>query len=283
LDVSCAALGAGAYGAGVEAGVSILGTTGLHLRLVPAPDQVVLSPAMTGYCIPFPVPGHTVQMQTNMAATLNLDWLACLVQDAVRFVGVGTACESRDILRALDAAVMGVPPGTVLFHPFISSSGERGPFIDPYARAGLLGIDQNVRLVGVARGVYEGLALAARDCYVAMGGLPAAVRITGGAARSKAIRAILAACLNCPVRSAAHEEAGAAGAAMMAAVSVGLYPDLAACAARWIAQVEGEVEQPDAALAGAYDALFPVYREGYAALPAVWRRMQAAREKIHGV
>src|SRR5205823_6073089 len=65
LDVACATLGAGAYGAGVEAGVSILGTTGLHLRLVPSSDQVVPSPTMTGYCIPFPVPGHTVQMQTN--------------------------------------------------------------------------------------------------------------------------------------------------------------------------------------------------------------------------
>ena len=48
-------------------------------------------------------------------------------------------------------------PGAVLFHPFISSSGERGPFIDPHARAGLLGIDQNVRLPEIARAVYDGL------------------------------------------------------------------------------------------------------------------------------
>jgi erythritol kinase (D-erythritol 1-phosphate-forming) len=174
-------------------------------------------------------------------------------------------------------------PGAVLFHPFISSSGERGPFIDPHARAGLLGIDQNVRLPEIARAVYDGLGLAARDCYIAMGGFPATVRIPGGAADSKSMRAILAACLNCPVRAATHDEAGAAGAAMMAAVSVGLYPDMAACAACWIARVESEMEEPDQALAGVYDVLYPVYREGYAALPTVWRRMHAAREKIHGV
>jgi erythritol kinase len=139
-----------------------------------------------------------------------------------------------------------------------------------------------VRMPDVARGVYEGLGLAARDCYVAMGGLPMGVRITGGAARSKSMRTILAACLNCPVRAAAHEEAAAAGAAMMAAVSVGLYPDIAACTARWIAPVKGEVEWPDPALVRAYEALFPVYRDGYAALPGVWRRMQAARETING-
>jgi erythritol kinase (D-erythritol 1-phosphate-forming) len=77
-----------------------------------------------------------------------------------------------------------------------------------------------------------GWGLAACDCYIAMGGFPATVRIPGGAADSKSMRAILAACLNCPVRAATHDEAGgAAGAAMMAAVSVGLYPDMAACAA----------------------------------------------------
>jgi erythritol kinase len=180
VDVACAALGAGAYGGGGEAGVSILGTTGLHLRLVPNPEEVVPSPAMTGYCIPFPVPGHTVQMQTHMVATPNLEWLARLAQDAARLAGAGAARESGDILRALDEAAGAARPGAVLFHPFISSSGERGPFTDPFARAGLLGMDQNVRLPEVARGVYEGLGLAARDCYVAMGGLPATVWITGG-------------------------------------------------------------------------------------------------------
>jgi erythritol kinase (D-erythritol 1-phosphate-forming) len=183
----------------------------------------------------------------------------------------------------LDEAASGARPGAVLFHPFVSSSGERGPFNDPFARAGLLGIDQDVRMPEVARGVYEGLGLAARDCYVAMGGLPAAVRITGGAARSKSMRVILAACLNCPVRAAAHEEAAAAGAAMTAAVSLGQYPDMAACTARWIAPVQGEVEWPDPALARAYEVLFPVYRDGYAALTGVWRRMNTARETINGV
>jgi erythritol kinase (D-erythritol 1-phosphate-forming) len=284
VDVACAALGAGAYGGGVDAGVSILGTTGLHLRLVSTPEEVAPSQAMTGYCIAFPVPGHTLQMQTHMVATPNLDWLAGLVQDAARLAGADMVREGRDILRALDEAASAARPGAVLFHPFISSSGERGPFIDPFARAGLFGIDQDVRMPELARGVYEGLGLAARDCYVAMGGLPTGVRITGGAARSKSMRVILAACLNCPVRAAAHEEATAAGAAMMAAVSVGLYPDMAACTARWIAPAKGdEVEWPDPALARAYEALFPVYRDGYAALPSVWRRMQAAREAINGV
>jgi erythritol kinase len=83
------------------------------------------------------------------------------------------------------------------------------------------------------------------------------------------MRVILAACLNCPVRAAAYDEAGAAGAAMTAAVSVGLYRDMAACAARWIAPMQGEVERPDPTLSRAYEVLFPVYRDAYAAMPDV--------------
>jgi erythritol kinase (D-erythritol 1-phosphate-forming) len=283
LDLACGALGAGAYGAGIEAGVSILGTTGMHLRLVPEVDHVVPSAEMTGYCMPFPVPGYTLQMQTNMAASLNLDWLASLVQDAARLSEADANIETGEILHILDRLVMEVRPGALLYHPFISSSGERGPFINPYARAGILGIDQSVRLPQLARAVYDGLGLAARDCYIAMGGLPAGVRVTGGAAHSKSILVILAACLNCPVSAATYEETGATGAAMMAAVSIGLYRDMAECAARWIAGIEGETEHPDPNLTAVYELLFPIYREGYEALPTVWRQLHAARQKIHGV
>jgi hypothetical protein len=36
-------------------------------------------------------------------------------------------------------------------------------------------------------------------------------------------------------------------------------------------------------LARAYEVLFPVYRDGYTALPGVWRQMHTARETIYGV
>ena len=81
-------------------------------------------------------------------------------------------------------------PGAAIFHPFISTAGERGPFTDASARASLIGLDQNVRLKDLARAVFEGLCFAARDCYAAIGGAPRDIRVTGGAARSPAIRAI---------------------------------------------------------------------------------------------
>jgi erythritol kinase len=186
-----------------------------------------------------------------------------------------------EVLRALDPAVAAARPGSVVFHPFISCSGERGPFTDAFARAGVFGIDQTVTLAEFARGVYEGLGLAARDCYTAAGGIPREVHVTGGAARAAPMRAILAACLGCPVRTVAQPETGAAGAAMMAAVSVGIFPDMAACADRWVKPLLGAADMPDPALVSCYDALFPIYRDGYAMMPALWRRLHAAREAGH--
>ena len=277
VDVLCTALGAGLYGAGEDVGVSIVGSTGMHMRLVPDVAAVAPSAAMTGYCMAFPVPGHTMQAQTNMAATLNIDWLADIVADAARLAGApGPARDA--LLAALGEAALRGRPGAALYHPFISTAGERGPFTDATARAALIGLDQSVRLDDLARGVFEGLTLAARDCYAAIGGAPADIRVSGGAARSPAIRHILAACLDRPVRAVAQPEAGAAGVAMMAAVRIGLYPDMAACAREWVVpRLEAPVV-PDAALASFYDALYLLYRDAYAALTPTWQGLRAVRE-----
>ena len=279
VDVLCTALGAGLYGAGEDAGVSVVGSTGMHIKLVGNVADVAPSPAGTGYCMPFPVPGHTIQAQTNMAATLNIDWLADIVADAAALTGGGRP--RSEVLAALGDLALAGRPGAALFHPFISTAGERGPFTDASARASLIGLDQSVGLRDLARAVFEGLCFAARDCYAAIGGPPADIRVTGGAARSPAIRALLAAALNRPVRVSGQPEAGAAGVAMMAAVRNGLFPDMAACAAAWVAPRLEAPLLPDPVLVAAYDRLFPLYRDTYAALPPLWRRLHDARDASH--
>jgi erythritol kinase len=280
VDVLCTALGAGLYGAGEDAGVSVIGSTGMHIKLVPSVADVAPSAAMTGYCMPFPVPGHTIQAQTNMAATLNIDWLADLAADAAALAG-RSEWPRTELLRQLGEMALRARPGAALFHPFISTAGERGPFTDAYARASLIGFDQSVRLAEVARAVFEGLGFAARDCYDAVGGAPAEIRVTGGAARSPAIRAILAACLDRPVRLAAQPEAGAAGVAMMAAVRIRLYPDMAACARDWVVPRLEAPLKPAPGLVALYERLYPLYRDSYRALSLLWRRLLAARETLH--
>ena len=75
--------------------------------------------------------------------------------------------------------------------------------------------------------------MATRDCYAAMGALPAELRLDGRCrALPGACARVLAAAVNAPVRVSRREEAGAAGAAMMAAVAIGAYPTMDDCIAR---------------------------------------------------
>jgi erythritol kinase len=190
----------------------------------------------------------------------------------------GTKATRPVMLKALDARVGEATPGSALYHPYIFEAGERGPFLDPHARAQFSGLSTRTTLSGLMRAVYEGLAFAARDCYTASGPIPPEVRMGGGAARSSALRGILASVLGAPVRTVSREEAGAAGAAMTAAVCLGAYPDLQACAADWVTPLLGEATPPDPALEATYARLFPLYQSIRTAMRPAWSALAAARE-----
>jgi erythritol kinase len=144
------------------------------------------------------------------------------------------------------------------------------------------GLSSRTGFVDLVRSVYEGLAMAARDCYLAMGVLPDEVRIAGGAARSRAFKTILASVLDVPIRETAREESGAAGSAMMAVVAIGAVPDMADAARIWVEPSLGERIAPDPALAAAYAELFPLYQQTRRAMPPIWRGLAASRAREHG-
>jgi erythritol kinase len=275
VDVICNALGAGLYDPAPEVGCTIIGSTGMHMRLATTADEVTLNAEATGYTMPFPVPGHYAQMQSNMAATLNIDWLLDLALGVL--AGEGVTRSRADLIRRLDEHVIRARPGDVVFHPFISDAGERGPFVAHDACAQFLGLRSRHGYWDLMRAVMEGLAFAARDCYAAIGALPRDLRLTGGAARSRALGAILGAALGSNIRVCNREEAGAAGAAMIAAVATGAYADMTACAEAWVTPHLGEVQAPDACLAKRYDQLFPAYVEARLASRPLWKRFAALR------
>jgi erythritol kinase len=275
LDVVCTGLGGGLFDREGRAGCSIQGSTGMHMRLAPDAKRVKLNPDRSGYTMAFPVPGAVAQMQSNMAATLNIDWLLDLAIDICKAQGLDRS--RGDLLRGLDDLVLAAPSGRLLYHPYISQAGERGPFLEPSARAGFIGLEAGMGYGDLMRGVFEGLCHAARDCYAAMGPIPREVRFTGGAARSRALRLLLASALKARVRTVTREESGAAGAAMMAAVEQKLYPSMDECAAEWVEPLLGEATEPDAALARDFDRAHPIYVEARQALRPVWRRLRAQK------
>jgi erythritol kinase len=276
VDVACTALGGGLFDREGRVGCSIAGSTGMHMRLAPSVDRVRLNDERTGYTMAFPVPGMLAQMQSNMASTLNIDWLLDMGREVLASQGVERS--RRDLIDGLDDRILERPGGQLLYHPYISQAGERGPFLDPAARAQFTGLEAGMGYADLMRAVFEGLSFAARDCYAAMGPLPQDIRLTGGGARSKALRLLFASALNAPVRSVLREEAGAAGAAMIAAVQQKIYPDMAACAAQWVDPVLGPETRPDAALVKMFDTMFPIYKETRDRMRPIWRELQTVRQ-----
>ncbi len=277
VDIMCNAMGSGLYDFDAKPGLTILGTTGMHMRFVENAEAIALNKERSGYTMGFPG-GAYAQMQTNMAATLNIDWLLDIARQVLESEGL--ARSRAELLAGMDQRVLAARPGAALYHPYISVAGERGPFTEPNARASLTGLDQSVGYFDLMRAVYDSLALAARDCYEAMGELPGEIRISGGAARSGALRSILAATLKVPVRAIQREESGAAGAVMIAAVQQGLYPDLAACVEEWVDPLLEAAEPPDPQLAQTYDALFEAYRATRMALAPAWTSLAQARSAL---
>ena len=133
-----------------------------------------LGPEPTGYTMPFPVPGSVTQMQSNMAATLNIDWVVDRAREAAELLG--HPFDRKTTLATLDARVLEARPAAALYHPYIHEAGERGPFVDVNARAQFIGLSMRTSFLDLVRAVYEGLAFAARDCYGAMGHVPEEIR-----------------------------------------------------------------------------------------------------------
>ena len=277
VDVVCSAIGGGLYDATGTIGCSILGSTGMHMRIAQSADAVCLNAACSGYTMALPEAGLYEQIQSNMAAAVNIDWLVEMARQACAMAG--TEPRRDAFLADVEAHVAAAPPGSALYHPYILQAGERGPFMNADARAQFVGLSTDTTFAGLFRAIYEGLSFAARDCYGAMGRIPDEIRVTGGAARSTTLLQIFAATLDAPVRRVTREETGAAGAAMIAAMSLGLHSSLAACADAWVTPTLGALTAPDQRLSKFYSALFPIYRSVREAMPPVWAALAQAREE----
>ena len=275
VDVLCTGLGGGLFDPEGKTGCTIVGSTGMHMKIAPAAAHVRLNAERSGYTMAFPVPGMYAQIQSNMASTLNIDWLLDVGRDVLKSQGLERS--RSDLLKGLDEKLLAAPAGRAIFHPYISQAGERGPVMEPAARAMFTGLELGMGFADMMRSVFEGLCYASRDCYAAMGDIPSEIRVTGGAARSTALRIMLASVLKAQVRSVRREEAGAAGAAMMAAVQQKLYPDMVACAAEWVDPLLGSITEPDAKLTRTYDSGFAVYKQTRETMRPLWRAMAASR------
>lgn len=281
MDVPLCVLGAGgmafdAQGALRHVGCSVLGSTGMHGWVTDNAEAIVPS-AEAGYTIAMPAPGLRVRLVSHMAATLNIDWLVRLLGSAAELAG-GTALPRARMLERLDTLALSTAPAQAIYHPYIAESGERGPFVDASARAQLSGFSATLDVAGLARAVFEGIALATRDCYAALGPLPEEIRLSGGAARSLALRQMIASVTGRPVRVSNREECGAAGAAITAALAIGSHASVRDMLPQWVdAYLDEAVTLPNPRETALYDQIYRHYHEATQRARAPWQSLADAR------
>jgi glycerol kinase len=118
--------------------------------------------------------------------------------------------------------------------------GLGAPYWDPDARGAIFGLTLGTTAAHLARAALEAVAYQTLDLAEAMerDGAPRAgtIRIDGGMAANAWLCQFLADILDCPVERPRNLETTALGAAFLAGLAVGVWPDLDALAQTWEAQ-----------------------------------------------
>jgi xylulokinase len=215
-------------------------------------------------------PAQYVIYGTVQSAGSSVDWFQAAI-------GPGERREGEDDYAALERIAATAQPGcrNLFFLPYLA--GERSPLWDANARGVYFGLTAAHGRAELARAVFEGVAFALGSNLAALESLghrPTTVRVLGGGMQSSLWRRILAAVYNRPLRLLARlSEATSCGAAMAAAVGIGLCPNYVEAAARFAPLGEKETPVPElAALYGRraafFATLYPALAERFAALAA---------------
>lgn len=175
-----------------------------------------------------------------------------------------------------DELVNSVPPGSMglTLQPYWSP-GLRSP--GPEARGAIIGFSDYHTRAHIYRAMLEGLAYALREGAERTGkrsGIPITeLRVAGGGSQSKAAMQLTADIFGLPASRPHVYEASGLGAAIDAAVGVGLFPSFET-AVRQMTRI-GDTFYPDPSAHKIYNQLYSqVYLKMYQSLQPIYKSMQ---------
>ena len=252
-DNACGAAGVGAIEPG-EA-VASWGTSGTVLAPTAEP---LVDPLLRVHTLCHVLPRMWYVMGVVLSAGGAFAWYRD--QFAKELAGSARA----DDLLTEEAA--GVPAGAegVTFLPYLQ--GERTPHRDASLRGAFLGLSLAHTRAHLTRAVLEGISFALRESLSILQELglsPSRLLLTGGGARSPFIRRLQAEVYGVPVSTVNREEGPAYGAALLAAVGAGAFPDLPAAVRATLSR--GAVETPDPRRHEEYQVIYQRFRSSFPA------------------
>ncbi|MFO0890280.1 MAG: glycerol kinase GlpK [Isosphaeraceae bacterium] len=172
---------------------------------------------------------------TTRAASLGKEDPEYALEGSVFIAGAAVQW-FRDGLKAIGAApeigqmaLQADPDSELTFVPALTGLGA--PHWEPSARGAILGLTRATTLADVARATLEGVGFQVADLIEAiqedLEAPLAEIRVDGGMARSDPFLQFQADLLGQPIRRSPQTESTALGAALLAGLGVGLWPDAA--------------------------------------------------------
>jgi xylulokinase len=255
-DNACGAAGVGAVTTGEV--VSSWGTSGTVLAPMLEPR---VDPGLRAHTFCHVAPGVWYMMGVVLSAGGAFSWYRD--QFARELAGAGDA----DLRLNDEAASVAAGAEGVTFLPYLQ--GERTPHRDAAARGAFLGLSTAHTRAHTTRAVLEGVCFALRDSLTILQDLglsPSQVLLTGGGAKSPFIRRLQSEVFGLPVSTVNREEGPAYGAALLGAVGVGTFSDLAAAATATLTR--GAPEHPQGGAHAAYAEPYARFRKSFRAARA---------------
>ena len=258
-DQSAQAVGVGAIRPGVLA--VTLGTSGVVFAATETP-LVESQGRLHAFCHAVPDRWHL--MGVMLSAAGSLQWF----RDAV--------CPNISFEELVNEASQ-VPAGSegLLFLPYLC--GERTPHPDPLARGSFAGLTNRHTRAHLTRAVLEGVAFGLKDIFSLMQNVGMReidqVRVSGGGAKSSVWRQILADVLESELVTVNTTEGAAYGAALLAGVAAGLWPNVDTACEQTI-RVSDRIE-PNVTNVSRYAEMYRQYQSLYPALRSISHSLSA--------
>ena len=184
-----------------------------------------------------------------------------------------------DAYEVLNREISSVPPGSdgLLFLPFMS--GAILPEWNPDARGVILGLTLGHKRQHFARSIMEGTAYVLRD-YVEhaknIGLNPSKIVLAGGGAQGKVWREIKTDVVGIRTVSCSNHEVTVLGAAILAAVGVGMYGTVEEAVSRIVSY--SDETAPNSTSTKVYSQLYELYREAYEKLKSSFAKIATLQQ-----
>lgn len=174
---------------------------------------------------------------------------------------------NEEILKTQDfaaeqAQIEKLGENNVFFLPYLM--GERSPHNNPNVRAMFIGMSMDTSREDMTQAVLEGVSFGLRDSLEVARSLGIQIertKICGGGAKSPLWKKMIANIMNMKVDVIESEEGPALGAAMLAAVGCGAYPDVETIAEKMVKVVD--TVEPDPELVAKYEEKYQQFKRLY--------------------